>query len=568
MQSNPLLISFMVFTLLFSFAYFYMFANRQEKFIQYWGLSWIFYSISLVILVIFVELQYAPLLSIRKAFDLLNLLYLLFGAYAFMHIAVPSQWYKFTLILLVWAAIGISYGFQTTLVFLPISIYQLILTLVLSTVMVKYWNIERREKVLSLIIFVVWGTSKVVLSHLQSQISEINSTYLIELVLSNILNFSILLIYLSKIRKDLFVKDKLFRIMAENAKDIIFYFEYAPFPCFTFISPSVETITGYSPNDFYHNPKLYLEICHVDDQKKARLLFDAKKSGIKPKLLRWYSKEGDIIWIEFHNTEIIEDNTVIAMQGIIRDITRRKHAEDSLVQSKKALASFLSYISHELKTPITSILGYISAIQDGTIDSERKKEKAIGLILSKALMLQRLIDDLYQLSQLEMKQFSFKYMQVPALELLERLVEKHAWDIENANLNLKVDLSALVENHFDIIVDTERIEQVFSNVIFNAIKFTPEHGTISVLSDVDHSNNDLLIDIQDTGIGIPEQEYKNIFMKFYRTPGNEPFHGIRGSGLGLAIAQEIIVAHGGTISVKSVVGKGSVFRITLPIYQE
>lgn len=575
--SYGFLFAFMLFAMMITFVYFSLFSKSQEKFVHYWGYSWIFYSLGLLCLIISTDMSFLPLLEVRKLLDLLNILYLLYGAYAFMHISIPGYWLKFSLYLMVWMGLAVAYNFDLNVAYLPISIYQVMLTLVLCYEIIKNWDIERKEKVLSLVIFLSWGLSKATFSYFETGGLHMESIYLIEVLMSNTLNFCILLIYLAKMKKDFFVKDKLFRIMAENATDIIFYYQLSPFPCFSYISPSIEKITGYAPNEFYNNPKLHIEISHVEDQITADDLFSGDdvepaeiETSIQHKMVRWYTKEGAMIWMEFHNSAIYENDALIAVDGIIRDVTGRKKVEDSLQSSKKSMESFLSYISHELKTPMTSILGYITALKDGTIADEKKKSDAVDLIHSKSLTLQRLTDDLYELSQMETKQFDFKFMQLSAGDFLNNLIHKYSWDVKDKGLKFYPNANP---NSFDIIkcdfiADNERLEQVFSNILYNAIKFTKPGGTISVSCHVDDKQKMIIISISDTGIGIPLAEQENIFEKFYRSVNSQPVNGKKGSGLGLALSKEIISAHDGRIWVSSTVGKGSTFSFSLPVYKE
>jgi PAS domain S-box-containing protein len=576
-DSYGFLFAFMLFAMMITIVYFSFFSKSQEKFVFYWGYSWIFYSLGLLCLIISKDMSSLPLLEARKILDLLNILYLLYGAYAFMHISIPGYWLKFSLYLMVWMALAVAYDFDLNLAYLPISIYQVMLTIVLCYEIIKNWDIERKEKALSLIIFLSWDLSKATFSYFETGGLHMESIYLIEVLMSNTLNFCILLIYLAKMKKDFFVKDKLFRIMAENATDIIFYYQLSPFPCFSYISPSIEKITGYAPNEFYNNPKLHIEISHFDDQITAISLFSGDDAApvetenyIQHKMVRWYTKEGAMIWMEFHNSAIYENDSLIAVDGIIRDVSGRKKVEDSLQSSKKSMESFLSYISHELKTPMTSILGYITALKDGTIVDDKKKRDAIDLIHSKSLTLQRLTDDLYELSQMETKQFDFKFMQLSAGDFLNNLVHKYSWDVKNMGLKFYPNANANAFSNIkcDIIADNERLEQVFSNILYNAIKFTEPAGTISVSCHVDDKQKMITISISDTGIGIPLAEQENIFEKFYRSVNSEPVNGKKGSGLGLALSKEIISAHNGRIWVSSTVGKGSTFNFALPIYKE
>lgn len=572
-NSSGFLFAFMLSVIVIMIVYFYIFSKSQEKFVHYWGLSWVFYSLGLVCLILSTNFSSLPFLELRKFFDLLNIMYLLFGAYTFMHVPIPSQWSKFTLYLALWMILSTVYSIDVSIAYHPVSLYQIILTLVLCYIIWKHWDLEKHEKVLSLLVFLIWGISKAAFSYIEADSFNMESAYLIEVLMSNTLNFCILLIYLAKMKKEFFIKEKLFRVMADNANDIIFYYQMSPFPCFSYISPSIESIMGYSPNEFYANPRLYIEITHADDQHKAINLFSSvigdKGRGIhQQQILRWYTKEGSLIWLEFHNSVIMESSSVIAVDGVIRDITRRKKIEDSLKKSKVVMETFLSYISHELKTPMTAILGYISAIKDGTIVDDNEKKYAIDLIYAKSLTLQRLTEDLQQLSQLETKQFDFKFMQLSVADHINSLIYKYANDIKNADLKLNVDMEKINKVKHDIIADPERIETVFSNILFNAIKFTKSGGTIGINCSADEKNGFVTIGISDTGVGIPIDEQINIFQKFYRSSNYSPVNGKRGSGLGLAISKEIIDAHGGKLTVKSVQSKGSTFSFSLPIYKE
>jgi len=572
-EPSGLMFAFMLFAVMIAVVYMYFFSKTQEKFVSYWGLSWFFYTIGLILLIFSADVRSLPMLEARKLFDLFNILYLLFGAYAFMHVPTPTYWRRFSLYLVLWVVLSVLYKFDVNITYLPVSLYQIILTIALCVVIVKHWDLEKQERNLSIIIFLFWGVSKAAFSYFETDMTVHVTFYLVEVLMSNTLNFCILLIYLAKMKKEFFVRDKIFRIMAENANDIIFYYQVQPYPNFVYVSPSIERLTGYTPDEFYSNPKLYIEIAHIDDQSKAASMFakanyTPEKNPSDVKIIRWNTKEGAMLWMEFHNSAIFEDGTLLAVDGVIRDITKRKETEESLKQSKKATESFLSYISHELKTPMTSILGYISAIRDGTMDDEQKKLDAINLIYEKALTLKRSTDDLYQLSQLETKQFDFKFMQLSFSEYLKKLIYKYSWDVKNAGLNLDVDKERIDSMKYDIIADPERIETVFSNILFNAIKFTESGGTIGISCTYVDKSKIVVVNISDTGVGIPEADQEKIFRKFYRSSGYQPLNGVKGSGLGLAISKEIILAHGGQIWVRSKSGKGSVFSFSLPIYIE
>lgn len=551
-----------------SFVYFYMFARSQERYVRYWGFCWVAYSISLLFLILSLDKNIIELLELRKFFDLLNVLFLLYGAYAFMHTQIPTYWNRFVLYITMWLLMGVFYNFDHLSIYLPVSMYQIIITVVLCYIVFKYWSVPAFEKALSISVFLLWGVGKAVLSIFEVYYYDISSLYLMEIIFSNILNFSIFVIYLQKTKDELSIADRLYRIIAENATDVIFYYTLKPKPAFTYMSPSVESLTGYVPEEFYQNPRFYLEISDSEHFDALMSIFSGKQPAETDSTFLLHHKNGSVFWGEFNSSVLYKDGDPVAVEGIIRDITRMKSAENQLRSAKQSRDLLLSYISHELKTPITSILGYVNALNDGTIDTPKERKDAMEIISSKALLLEHLINDLFQLSKLESNQFSFDFMHMSALDLSQQLIDKHLLDIKSAGIKpiIELDSEGLREKY--IIADPKRIDQVFSNIVFNAIKYTEANDKIKIKFETDQILKNYIVTVSDSGIGIPQDDLPYIFDRFFKAhtpirPGKES-----GSGLGLTISKEIVSAHGGTISAKSNLGKGSTFTFTIPIYYD
>ena len=535
---------------------------------RYWGFCWVAYSISLLFLILSINKNIIELLELRKIFDLINILFLLYGAYAFMHTHIPTYWNRFTLYLTMWLLLGVYYNFDHLSIYLPISMYQVIITSTLCYLVYKYWSVPAFEKGLCITVFILWGVGKAVLSIFEVYYNDLSSLYLMEIIFSNILNFSIFIIYFQKAKEELTIADRLYRIIAENATDVIFYYALQPQPAFTYVSPSVETLTGYAPEEFYENPRFYLEITdseHFDDMKA---LFSGQTHSDMGSTFLLHHKNGASLWGEFNSSILYKDHTPIAVEGILRDVTRMKNAETQLRSAKQSRDLLLSYISHELKTPITSILGYVNALNDGTINAPKEKLAAMEIISTKALLLEHLINDLFQLSKLESNQFSFNFMHLSALDLSKQLISQHLLDIKSAKIKPIIEMEIPALTGKNIIADPKRIDQVFSNIVFNAIKYTEPNDKLKIKFGIDHGSKNYIVTISDSGIGIPQDDLPYIFDRFFKahTPiraGKET-----GSGLGLTISKEIITAHGGTISARSNLGKGSTFTFCIPIFYD
>lgn len=572
MSLTGLIIAFILFMLMMASSYFYLFARSQELYVRYWGLCWLAYSFSLLFFILYLHLQLFSFLEFRKVFDLLNILYLLFGAYAFMHTQIPTYWHRFTLYLVIWLMIGAYYRFDLLSLYLPLSLYQIIITIALCIFVFRYWDLPAFEKGLSLFAFALWGTVKATLSLLEVYHTNLTLLCFLEVLASITLNFCIFIIYLQKTRRSLEVAQQLYRIIAENATDVIFYYKLHPFPAFSYLSPSVETLTGYEPEEFYQNPRFYLDLVAPAYFEKITAVFQGKLSHGEGEPLMLIHKNGSALWGEINATTLKEDGRPVAVEGIIRDVTRMKDAEIQLRTEKQTRDLFLSSISHELRTPITSIVGYVNALSDGTFSQPDEKDDALQIISEKSLMLEHLINDLFQLSKLENKQFSFAFIHDSALALSKNMIQRHLLDIKTAGIIplMEIDESALAD--LDLIVDPQRIDQVLANLLSNAIRHLNPGDSIKLKFSTDPHRSSYVVSISDSGPGIASADLPHLFDRFYKArhahvqQKEERNNG--GSGLGLAISKEIITAHGGEIKVKSIPGKGSTFTFTIPTYRQ
>lgn len=255
------------------------------------------------------------------------------------------------------------------------------------------------------------------------------------------------------------------------------------------------------------------------------------------------------------------------MIGSMRDVTNLKTAEVEQVNQTRRRNILLSYISHELRTPITSIAGYLTAIQDGTLVEEDDQKEAMGIITSKTLTLKKLIDDLDQLAKFETNQVTFHFETCAIRDVTESLISRTTSDAEPEGFNVIVDSDLRMLDECWAVVDEERIHQVFSNLVTNAMKYSGDSRNIYLGFAVDDAGQTFVATIRDEGIGIKPTHISHIFDRFYRVKYTEG-ESAGGRGLGLTLSKEIIEAHQGEIFVESAPGEGSVFSFTLPLYQE
>ena len=231
-------------------------------------------------------------------------------------------------------------------------------------------------------------------------------------------------------------------------------------------------------------------------------------------------------------------------------------------QTEDSQKDFLANVSHELKTPLTSIQGFAQSILDGAASTPQELMQAAGVIYDESSRMHRLVIDLLTLSRLEEGTAGMHSGPVNLSMIMDQLDEKMHPLIQTAELTIKKDISP------DLVVmgDGDRLAQVFTNLLDNAIKFTPAGGTVTLSLKSEQSY--ILASVSDTGVGIPDMEASRIFERFYQVDKSRRGGVSRGIGLGLAIARQIIISHNGDIWAVSQPGKGSTFFVRLPAHFE
>ncbi|MFK7790788.1 MAG: ATP-binding protein, partial [Phycisphaeraceae bacterium] len=239
----------------------------------------------------------------------------------------------------------------------------------------------------------------------------------------------------------------------------------------------------------------------------------------------------------------------------IEDVTQQRTAEASR-------HDFVSQATHELRTPLTNIRMYVETAQtDGEEDQELRGE-CLNVISRESQRLERLVTEMLSVSEIEAGSMTIRKDDVRLDQLFKSLQQDYNANASKKNIELRFDLPPKLPA---IQGDRDKLAIVVQNLLGNALKYTPEGGTVSV--GVDLSATEMNIEVRDSGIGISEEDQARVFEKFYRA--NDPRLGdITGSGLGLALAYEIVRLHGGEMTVESVLNEGSTFRVALPINAE
>ncbi len=241
----------------------------------------------------------------------------------------------------------------------------------------------------------------------------------------------------------------------------------------------------------------------------------------------------------------------------LNDITEKKLAEEKLLETMELKSQFISTVSHELRTPLTALSQGLDIVLNGEAGKINEKQKQF-LQLSKRNVdrLGLLVNDVLDIQKFESGRMKLDFAPNNMAQTAKEVVHTMALTAKKAGIRL----SAEIENVSPSVFDRNKIIQMLTNLLSNAIKFTPAGGKVSL--QVQNQNDEIVITVSDTGLGIPKSDLCKVFQRFYRVkrPGKE----ISGTGLGLSIVAQIVSFHGGRIMVDSEIDKGTTFTVYLP----
>jgi PAS domain S-box-containing protein len=346
-----------------------------------------------------------------------------------------------------------------------------------------------------------------------------------------------------------------YRVLAETSADGVL--TIGSLGRLTYINPSFEKMCGRRKSqilatlfrDYLSDDSVYLfQQIFIDVRKK-----NEKIENVELELVH---ADGHIIPIEVNIAPLKKDNEFGGIECTVRDVTERKEVEGELKKSERLKIEFMNIAAHELKSPVTPIMGYLDLIiQDKDASENVKNWARISLRNSERLL--RLVNDILDVSRLDSDTMRFDMGKLDTIEILDEIVEDMKPAMENKNLEFIADIPRDLPS---IMGDRNSLSQVLKNLLENAVKFT-DHGSITI--EAKKEGDHVIISVEDTGIGISQDETKKIFTKFYQAYTGDDRKS-EGTGLGLFICKEIIEKHNGEILAESKLGKGSKFMIKLP----
>ena len=245
------------------------------------------------------------------------------------------------------------------------------------------------------------------------------------------------------------------------------------------------------------------------------------------------------------------DNKQIGILVVLNDVTQLRRLENMR-------RDFAANVSHEIKTPLTAIKGFVETLQHNAIDDHEEIQRFLAIIEKHVNRLTAIIEDLMQLSRIEQQQESDLVLAKRDIKEVIQSAIAHCSDVARKQ---NVDIIFSGDQVVTALIDTTLLEQAFINLIDNAIKYSDAGSVVEISTSIEEDG--VKIDIQDHGIGIPQEHLARLFERFYRVDEARS-RKLGGTGLGLAIVKHIVQSHKGHVTVESQPGEGSTFSIILP----
>lgn len=341
-------------------------------------------------------------------------------------------------------------------------------------------------------------------------------------------------------------------------------------PEIVYVNKSFTDLTGYTSEDAIGMTPSILQGPKTDKKTMVRISRAIEsKTSVTVELLN-YSKEGQEYWVEMNLNPIYSESTgeCLFFLATQRDITERKTAERQLIRAiqhaeaaTKAKSDFLANMSHELRTPMNGILGLAEIVQ--SMDLNEDVRECIDAIHSSGQSLLSILNDILDLSKIEAEELAIEKYPFKTQDILRNIRDLTALSASRKNLSYDINVNMNVPEW--LMGDGKRLQQIIFNLIGNAIKFT-ETGGVSLMIDYKMNSDKplLLVHVQDTGIGIPDEFQKRLFNKFSQadTSISRKFGG---TGLGLAITKYLVEMMNGTIGFTSKQNHGTTFYVSIPI---
>lgn len=312
----------------------------------------------------------------------------------------------------------------------------------------------------------------------------------------------------------------------------------------------------------YFNDAARIVLRSHDRQMEGRPVWEVLRSAELIEAIDAVYETGDEFRkeLQLSRSKIVVEVTAVPLPLLPRPgVVVVLHEVTELRSLERMRREFVSNVSHELKTPLTSIQVYAETLLDGGLSDQEHNRRFVERILEQSDRLQALIQDMLRLARIESQSEAFQLRAVSLEKTLESCVDARLAVARSRQVELKLDANG---PPIEILADASGLQTIFDNLVSNALNYTPAGGRVNVRWFT--AGDEAVIEVEDTGIGIPAEHLERIFERFYRVDKARSIS-VGGTGLGLAIVKHLVSAFNGSVEVTSTSGKGSLFRVRLPV---
>jgi two-component system sporulation sensor kinase C len=516
--------------------YIYLYALYRERYIGVWAISWLIllsrYTIFDSGLLAWKESAF--LILIYQLSINISALTFVWGTHMFVNKPMNKWWLYITV------SICLLGGILNFLV--SSLLYKLLLHLIfgsyvciwIGVILIRYSNLKGIGRLITGYAYILWGFLNLSMPFVINIIWFLPWGYAMGGILRLIIAIGTLMIYFEKARTDLITKETHYRLLAENAIDVIYSYQLLPEKKVEYISPSALRVTGYSSEDYYASNTLILDLIHPEDLPLLNNFINNLPCSIDmPLTLRLIRKDKVILWIEQKCVPIHDENgRLAALQGIVRDITVRKKLEhmSSLLDRMNMVGSMAATVAHEIRNPMTTVRGYLQVM--GRKQEYQKDNDKFNLMIEEIDRANSIIREYLSLSREKLailKQCSLNSI----IEALFPLIQA---DANSSKVSISLELSTVAE----LMLDENEIRQLLLNLVRNSIEAMPTGGELVIRTFQEDCK--VILSIRDQGEGIPSHILDMLGTPFITTKDT-------GTGLGLPICYQIAHRHKATIKV-------------------
>lgn len=568
-------------TFIFGLLFLLFSIKSKTKYLVFWGFCWI--SCSALFLLDFLylggEAKQTFYTSLRLLFSLAGSILFLFGTRLFFQtknfkplIAAAPVFF----ISLMWAIVSSdAYYFIS----IPNAMYSTLLLIIAGNIFISYyWQDRVPEKTFAGFLIILWAATFNHLGFTSSHLALSTFNYILGMLTIDLLIVFLMVLHFKKERFFIDKRQSHFRLLVENSSDAMFLYDYKK-KRFEYITPSAEKMICVPiafllkhPGAFFNHAEVY-----GNDQKIDEMFYRPISSSGMTQLRITEPDTGNVQWSEMHYIPIYDDlGKIVAIEGILRDNSTRKKMEQNIEEFEDARRQLIENISHELRTPITLIQGYLESILNGVLPQEVSRSY-IKMAHSKTIVLNMLLDDLIQVPQLTSQDLNYKFYEWEARTYFSNLVDGYNRQAADCSLDYSTEIN--IPSEGVVIIDPVRIEQVLSNLINNSCQHTEAGGSIHISCYLESSSEpivesqeeimqgEIVCSVRDTGKGFEQDHIEHVFERNFR--GENSLNWMpkdKGSGLGLFISMQIIKQHSGRIWADNHPGGGAIVSFTLPYY--